>query len=105
MQQIIDAVVGSGKMPFLAKVPIALGPCSTCTAFSDPVAAPRNALIRDYNTVIDALAEANGLGIPPIDPDFYAYFSLNQEEFADNLHPDGVGYQSMADLWFNALLP
>jgi lysophospholipase L1-like esterase len=105
MQQIIDAVIGSGKMPFLAKVPIALGPCSTCTPFSDPEATPRNALIRDYNTVIDALAEANGLGIAPIDPDFYAYFSANQDEFTDNLHPDGVGYQSMADLWFNALLP
>jgi hypothetical protein len=105
MQGIIDAVISSGKMPFLAKVPIALGPCSTCTPFSDPEAAPRNALIRDYNTVIDALAEANGLGIAPIDPDFYAYFSANQDEFTDNLHPDGVGYQSMADLWFNALLP
>jgi lysophospholipase L1-like esterase len=103
MQQIIDAVTGSGKMPFLAKVPIALGPCSTCTPFSDPESAPRNALIRDYNIVIDALAEANGLGTAPIDPDFYAYFSANQDEFADNLHPDGFGYQSMAVLWFDAL--
>jgi hypothetical protein len=103
MQRIIDAVVISGKMPVLSKVPIALGPCSTCAPFSDPESAPRNALIRDYNIVIDSLAEENGLGTAPIDPDFYSYFSANQDEFADNLHPDGFGYQSMADLWFNAL--
>ena len=102
-EQIIDDVMSSGKSPILAKVPIILGPCSVCAPFPDPDTAPRNELIEEYNKIIDALAEANGIGIAPIEPDFYNYFRANQDEFADNLHPNGVGYQSMADLWFNAL--
>jgi lysophospholipase L1-like esterase len=103
MQQIIDAIIASGKTPILAKVPITLGPCSVCAPFADPDTASRNILIQDYNTVIDALVFANGIGITP--PDFYGYFRANQNRLADNLHPDGIGYQSMANLWFYALTP
>ena len=100
MQQIVDVLVANGKTPFLAKVPIALGPCSTCTPFADPEAATRNRFIRNYNTVIAALISDNGLGVAP---DFYDYFSTNQDQFSDNLHFTGAGYQSMAALWFDAL--
>jgi lysophospholipase L1-like esterase len=100
MQQIVDVLVANGKTPFLAKVPIALGPCSICTPFADPEAATRNRFIRNYNTVIAALISDNGLGVAP---DFYDYFSTNQDQFSDNLHFTGVGYQSMATLWFDAL--
>ncbi|MBL0715324.1 MAG: hypothetical protein JJV98_16665 [Desulfosarcina sp.] len=103
MQQIIDAVIASGKTPILTKVPITLGSCSTCAPFSDPDTASRNILIQDYNTVIDALVAANGIGTTP--PDYYDYFRANQDRFSDNLHPDGIGYQSMANLWLDALTP
>ena len=102
MQRIVNAVYAAGKQPILAKVPIALGPCSTCTPFNEPETAARNVLIQEYNVVIDALLNNNGIGVDP--PDFYNYFRLNQDEFADNLHPDGAGYQAMANLWFQSIM-
>jgi lysophospholipase L1-like esterase len=115
MQQLIDAIVAGGKAPVLGQVPITLGACSSCTPFPDPATAARNILIQDYNTVItggecsDLTLEPNGLivdnGISVTPPDFYQYFEANQAEYDDNLHPNGTGYQSMADLWFNALMP
>ena len=101
MQQIINAVYAAGKRPILAKVPITLGPCSNCVPFVQPETAARNLLIQEYNVVIDALVDRNSIGIVP--PDFYNYFKLHQDEFDDNLHPNGMGYQSMADLWFEAI--
>ena len=101
MQQIVDAVYGAGKQPVLAKVPITLGPCSTCAPFPDPAVAKRNLLIQEYNQVIQELVTSNGIEIAP--PDFYGYFSANLDQFYDNLHPNGIGYQQMAHLWFNVL--
>ena len=52
----------------------------------------------------------NNITITP--PDFYNYFKhidpgtgnpRYEDQYADNLHPKGVGYQSMAGLWFDAL--
>jgi lysophospholipase L1-like esterase len=97
-----------------------LGRCSECPPFADPATAPRNALIRDYNTVISGgICESNGLfevgllskngirkdGLPFAPPDLYSYFAEHPEEFSDNLHPNGTGYRSMADMWFQSLLP
>jgi len=101
MQQIIDLVVAAGKEPILAKVPITFGDCSSCPSFADPDMADRNQLIQDYNVVIGALAAANGIAVVP--PDFYDYFRSHPGEFSDNVHPDGTGYVSMADLWYQAL--
>lgn len=101
MQQIIDKIMTSGKVPILGKVPITLGPCALCDPFPDPDVASRNLLIQEYNLVIEELVSSNSISITP--PDFYNYFRANQDKMADNLHPNGVGYQSMADLWFNAL--
>jgi lysophospholipase L1-like esterase len=55
----------------------------------------------DYNVAIDELVILNNILVTP--PDFYNYFRTHQNEFSDNLHPNGVGYQSMAELWFSVL--
>jgi lysophospholipase L1-like esterase len=101
VQQIVSLIAGTGKMPILAKVPIAYGPCGSCTPFPDPDNEARNILIREYNVVIDELVAANGISVIP--PDFYNYFRAHPEQMSDNYHPNGSGYQSMANLWFNAL--
>jgi lysophospholipase L1-like esterase len=90
MQQIITGLKNSGKTPLLAKVPYMLNAPSI-----------KYQLIQDYNTAIDELVTANN--IPVVPPDFYTYFANNQDEFADNLHPNGNGYISMGNLWFDAL--
>jgi hypothetical protein len=102
MQLIISTLKENGVMPFLGKVPITFGPCSTCPPFSEPSSAARNVLIRDYNTVIfGGVWEANGSlesgllsmnELPFVPPDFYSYYEAHPEEFFDNLHPNGVGY-------------
>ena len=101
MQQIIDIISASGKTPVLAKLSIILGPCSTCTPYPDPDTGSRNLIIQEYNMVIDELVSQNGLVVTP--PDFYDYFRTHQDEMSDNFHPNGIGYRSMASLWFNAL--
>jgi lysophospholipase L1-like esterase len=91
MQKIISNLKNSGKVPVLAKVPfIANAPAS------------RDQLIQDYNIVIEELVTANNLAVTP--PDFYNYFKQHPSELADDKHPNGIGYQSMADLWFDALI-
>ena len=90
MKQIISAVLASGKIPLLAKVPYNDQQCPSCNQF-----------IRDYNIAIDELVA--DYGIPVIPPDFYTYYQNNLSELADGLHPNGIGYQSMSDLWFTAI--
>jgi lysophospholipase L1-like esterase len=114
MQQMIDAINNSGKKVSLAKIPIALGigGCKTCDPYPDPPQAQQNITIREYNQVIDELVADPLNGIVVIPPDFYAYFSYfdpvtnrfrYEDEYATFLHPNGIGYQSMADLWYQAL--
>ncbi|MFZ5997105.1 MAG: GDSL-type esterase/lipase family protein [Nitrospirota bacterium] len=101
MQRIITAIKNKGIIPILAKIPITYGECMTCTFYSDPRYVTRNALIRDYNIVIDELVRANGL--PIRGPDFYTYFSTHRNEYFDPEHLNGTGYRSMAQLWANVL--
>ena len=111
MQQIIDTILVAGKAPILAKVPITLGSCSVCAPFTgDPDTADRNILIKEYNLVIQALKDdpTNSITVQP--PDFYALYNEDVPggkrydfEYSDNLHPNGIGYQSMANLWFDVL--
>ena len=101
MQRIITAFVQAGQTPLLAKVPIVIAPCASCATFPDPDAEPPNRLIQAYNRVIDELVIANGIQVTP--PDFYTYFKSHPEEISDGLHPNGAGYQAMANLWFQAL--
>ena len=88
MQRMISAVKAAGKIPFLAKVPYSLD-------------SARIPAILEYNQVIDELVAANGITVTP--PDFYSWFQARPEQLADLLHPNGIGYQSMANLWRNAL--
>jgi lysophospholipase L1-like esterase len=90
MQRIINKVKAAGKLPYLAKVPYSSGPF-----------AARNSLYQTYNQVIDQLVAENAIGVTP--PDFFSWFQNHQSELADDLHPNGVGYQSMANLWLTAL--
>jgi lysophospholipase L1-like esterase len=112
MQQIIDAINNAGKTVCLAKIPIALGDGPFSIPFPDPDNAARNLLIKEYNQVIDELVSdpSNAITVPP--PDFYNYFKdidpvtgnpRHADQYSDNLHPNGLGYQSMANLWFYAL--
>jgi lysophospholipase L1-like esterase len=61
-------------------------------------------MIQQYNEVIDELCAANtGIMVNP--PDFYSYFAQHYaDEYADNIHPNGEGYKSMAQIWSNALI-
>ena len=90
IQTIIDSVVAAGMTPVLAKVPYRLNSSAAILA-----------LVQEYNQVIDELIAANGILVPA--PDFYTYFASHTGEFSDDLHPNGVGYQSMANLWANIL--
>jgi lysophospholipase L1-like esterase len=77
-------------MPILAKVP-----------FFVNASASQDALILDYNIVVDELVQANNIPVTP--PNFYAYFKQHPGQLPDNVHPNGNGYQAMAQLWFDAL--
>ncbi len=89
MQKIISAILAAGKVPYLADVPYT----------SDPLRS--NAMIYEYNAAVDELFITNNILVTP--PPFYAYFQTHQGELADGIHPNGTGYQSMANLWFTAL--
>ena len=92
MQRIISSVLDAGKTPYLAKVPF------TGSAWNGIIS---NASIREYNTVVDELRVKNGILVDA--PDYYAWFQSHTDQLDDGLHPNGTGYQSMANLWFNAL--
>lgn len=90
MQQMIDLVINDGKTPYLAKLPWADTPAAASYAV--------------YNQVVDELVTFNGINVVP--PDFYSWFEAHPypDEMADALHPNGKGYQSMADLWYDAIM-
>lgn len=88
MQSIINAVTGAGKTAYLAKVPY-----STDGSI--------DAMIQQYNQAIDELVAENGISVVP--PNFYSHFQAHPDQLADDLHPNGTGYQSMAQMWKDAL--
>ena len=89
MQQIITAITNDGKVAYLAKAPYAKG-----SSF-----AYKNEDIRAYNRVVDELRTYNSISV--VAPDFYFWFETHLNEYnEDDLHPNGIGYQSMANLWF-----
>ncbi|MBL4851937.1 MAG: hypothetical protein JKY90_06615, partial [Gammaproteobacteria bacterium] len=90
IQQIIDAALSAGKVIFLAKAP---------PYFANTV---RNVIVDGYNQVIDELVFENEFSYVP--PDLHGYFTANPSEYSiDGIHPDGVGYQSIANLWCQGL--
>ena len=55
----------------------------------------------EYNLVIDELLVLNAISVSP---DFYTYFIEHPEGMsADGFHPNGFGYQGMAELWFKEI--
>ena len=112
MQQIIDAINNAGQEACLAKIPIALGDTVNSVPYVDPDTGARSVQIKEYNEVIDEFVNdpTNNITVTP--PDFYNYFKdvdpgtgnpRYEDQYADNLHPNGIGYQSVASLWFDAL--
>ena len=89
MQRIISAIRSAGKIPCLAKIPY-----TTKTSID-------MGSIREYNVVVDELVAANKIELTP--PDFYTYFQKHPDELPDGLHPNKIGYESMANFWFIAL--
>jgi lysophospholipase L1-like esterase len=83
MQRIISSIKSDGRIPYLAKIPKAFGSYEYM-----------NPLLKEYNQVVDELYFENGIGVIP--PDFYTLFEKNPNQMADELHPNGTGYQSMA---------
>ena len=108
LQQMIDLINSAGIRIAIAKIPVALGTSSDTGNYTEPIEdGYRNVQARDFNEAIDELVTdpSNNIIITP--PDFYTYFLDNntyENEYFDNLHPDGAGYRSMADLWRNALI-
>jgi lysophospholipase L1-like esterase len=103
MQRMLNLILSNEKEVLPAKTIIALGDNATGSTYEDPNEGARSLLIQQYNDVIDELFTAN-TEIMFHPPDFYSYFSDNYPvEYADNIHPNGQGYRSMADIWFDAL--
>ena len=113
MQQMIDMVKSRGKEPLLAKIPRVLGDSYNGPSYGqqnmDPENGERNIRIKKFNQAIDELVLKNHLRPAP---DFYnrfkAFFgntySVSIEDgYADNLHPDGMGYEMMAKIWKESL--
>jgi len=58
---------------------------------------------QQYNIAIDELVIENDIAVTP--PDLYGHFESNLNQLFDVVHPNGAGYQSIANLWKNALAP
>jgi len=112
LQQMINAINAAGKQVCLAKLLITLGDTPNGVRYVDPDIGRRSQLIKEYNEVVDELVNDPSNHITVTPPDFYNYFKevdpatgdpRYEDQFSDNLHPNGIGYQSMAALWFGAL--
>jgi len=114
MQQIIDKIKSAEKKPFLAKIPRVLGESYNGPSYEEqnmnPEDGERNSRIRQFNQAIDELIVNNNITVPA--PDFYnrfrdlfgdSYSRTLQDGYADNLHPDGMGYDRMAEIWKESL--
>ena len=112
MQQMIDIVKNAGKEPILAKIPRVLGDSNLSLSYEergiDPEDGETNIDIKAYNIVIDELVSDNDIIVIP--PDFYTYFketygdtysTTEQDGYADTIHPDGLGYHDIAEIWLN----
>jgi len=112
MQIIINEINADGKEVCLSKLPITLGDTSDPPQYPDPDLGLRNVLIKEYNDVIDELKNdpLNDITITP--PNLYDLFNEDVPggkrydfEYYDNLHPNGAGYNSMANEWLEKLAP
>ncbi len=107
MQQMINLINSAGKKVAIAKIPVVLGTSSSSGNYTLPITGDeyRNIKTRDFNDAIDELVADPFNNIVVTPPDLYLYFIDNYtNEYFDNLHPNGMGYDSMADLWRDALI-
>ena len=112
MQIIINAVNAAGKEVCLSKLPITLGDTPTSTEYANPDLGRRSVLTKEYNDVIDELKDDFLNRITVIPPDLYSLFNQDVSggkrydfEYYDNLHPNGIGYGSMANEWLESIAP
>ena len=112
MQIIIDTINSAGKEVCLSKLPITLGDDTYTSRYDNPDQGERNVWIKEYNDVIDELKNDPLNNVTVIPPDFYSLFNEDVPggtrydfEYADNLHPNGTGYRSMANHWLEPLAP
>ena len=112
MQHIINEISSQGKEVCLGKPPITLGDSTYSSPYDNPDEGTRSVLVKEYNEVIDELKNdlLNNIMVTP--PDFYSLFNEDvyggkryDFEYEDNLHPNGVGYHSMANKWLESLTP
>jgi lysophospholipase L1-like esterase len=102
MQQMIEMIRSDGKDAFFAKAPMVRGPDLFSDPYDNPEEAPENLWIKEYNLVVDELWVENGITVTA--PDFYNHFKNHLwDEYYDNTHPNGTGYNSMANIWFQML--
>jgi lysophospholipase L1-like esterase len=96
VQRVISKVIDPSAQPprilYIAKPPPTTGRLQYANQYID-----------QYVQVIDELvAENPEIFVAP--PDFQCYFSAHPERISDGIHPDGLGYVAIADLWFKMIL-
>ena len=102
MQQILNKIAASRKTAIVGLTPPRFGSGSTGRVYTNPVTTAPNRLIQDYGKVV--LNELTGRDVGP------NFFKCFLEEanlfslFADNVHPNALGYSVMAQLWHDALI-
>ena len=102
--EIISQLKAAGReVIYLPTLPPVFGDATASTPYPDPLAqsATRNWNIRSYNAVI--VEELSALPEVELGPDFFSCFLTPAGDryslFSDNLHPNGLGYRFMAELW------
>jgi lysophospholipase L1-like esterase len=95
MQQIINNLVKAGKTVFVAKPPVII-----------PTNSSADLRLQDDINVINELAADPNNQIT-VGPDLHSFFAAHTgTDYApDGVHPNGLGYQHIAQLWFQALPP
>ena len=88
MQRIIDTVLSAGKAPYVAE--------GSLYAFGET-----RISIRQYNVVIDELVLKTASRSYRLISS--AILRPTRSQLTDTVHPNGQGYQAMANLWHNAL--
>jgi len=106
LKQMIELVNSIGKEVAIAKIPFALGESPTSRDYSEPIEnGHRNVQAREFNEAIDELIANPSNNISVMSPDLYLYFKNNYVgKYFDNFHPNGLGYQNMAELWRDVLI-
>ncbi|MBC2709782.1 MAG: hypothetical protein HGJ94_01840 [Desulfosarcina sp.] len=95
--EVANSIVVDGKQVWLAEI------LPTYIKDTWDPDTTRNTQIQKYNTRIQQIATDNPNDDIDLGPNFYAVFG-STALYADHLHPNDLGYQTMADAW-HATLP